>query len=92
MAACHAVVGGLESYLMQRVDAARGLARTPARAAEANGRLFVAKRCHEALKAGRDVGAALEGVLAEVEASLPERAHDGAQREAQALRRRLDGM
>lgn len=90
---CRRVSGGVapstESYLMHRVDAARRLMAVPGRGMEATGRLFVAKRCHEAAKEGRDVVAALEGILAEVVESLSEAAHGGARDEAETIRDQL---
>lgn len=71
-----------ESMLMARVDAARNLARTPGKGQEAQGRMFVAKRCHELAKAGQDVAAALPALLAEVLDSLEPASHDGARAEA----------
>ena len=55
------IVDPQEAY--QRVDAARRLMHVPARAAEATGRLFFAKRLHEAAKRG-DVD--LDALLADV--------------------------
>lgn len=75
--------------MMSRVDAARGMMRFPTRRAEASGRLFVAKRCHEAAKAGTLDVSMVEQILAEVQDSLSEAAHDGARQEAQYIRERL---
>ena len=75
-------------FLASRVDAARQLMSVPGRGAEASGRLFVAKRCHEGAKAGHvDVDAVLASVLE----GLSEAAHDGARKEAEAVRRRMTG-
>ena len=74
---------------MGRVDAARKLMTVPGRGAEASGRLFLAKRCHEAAKAGKDLTAVLDAILADVLESLSEGAHDGARQEADVVRRRL---
>lgn len=86
---CADVAASTESYLMHRVDAARKLMSVPGRGMEATGRLFVAKRCHEAAKGGRDVVAALDEILAEVVESLSEAAHEGAREEAGVVRARL---
>ncbi len=75
-----------EAYLMHRVDAARRLMTVPGKGAEASGRLFLAKRCHEAAKAGRDVPGDLDALLAQVLEGLSPAAHDGARREAEAIR------
>lgn len=80
-----------ESFLMHRVDAARKLMSVPGRGMEASGRLFVAKRCHEAAKEGLDVVAALGGILEEVVESLSEPAHGGARDEAETVRAHLEG-
>lgn len=78
----------LIGFLASRVDAARQMMSVPRRGAEASGRLFVAKRCHEQAKTGRvDV----DGVLADVLDGLSEPAHEGARREADAIRRHLTG-
>ncbi len=82
-------MASLENHLMSRVDAARGMMRFPTRRAEASGRLFVAKRCHEAAKAGTLDATSLEAILEEVQASLSDAAHDGAALEAEHIRRRL---
>jgi len=74
---------------MHRVDAARNLARVPGRAAEATGRLFVAKRCHEAAKAGGFDAQVLAAVLQDVLASLDAAAHAGAQAEAAEIEQAL---
>lgn len=86
---CAPVASSAESYLMHRVDAARKLMSVPGRGMEATGRLFVAKRCHEAAKGGRDVVAALDGILAEVVGSLSEPAHAGARDEADVIRQNV---
>lgn len=88
---CAGVATSAESYLMHRVDAARKLMSVPGRGMEATGRLFVAKRCHEAAKAGDDVVAALDAILAEVVESLSEPAHVGARDEAETVRAHLEG-
>ena len=77
------------SLLMHRVDAARKLMSVPGKGAEASGRLFLAKRCHEAAKAGKDVLRELDGLTNEVLASLPEASHDGVAKEAQHIRQSL---
>ena len=51
---------------MARVDAARRLMAVPGRGAEATGRLFAAKRFHEAAKHGHDPDAVAAQVLADV--------------------------
>lgn len=48
---------------MSRVDAARRLMSVPGRGAEATGRLFVAKRFHEAAKANKLNDESIDGVL-----------------------------
>ncbi len=74
---------------MSRVDAARGMMRFPTRRAEASGRLFVAKRCHEAAKAGTLSVDSLQSILVEVRDSLSEATHAGAEAEAEHIQRRL---
>ncbi len=74
---------------MHRVDAARRLMSVPRRGAEASGRLFLAKRCHEVAKAGGDVLGQLDAILAEVLDGLSEGAHEGAKLEAGEI---LEGL
>lgn len=75
-----------EAY--HRVDAARRLMAVPGRRAEASGRLFFAKRVHEALKRG---GVDLDAVLTEVEGSLSsDAARHGARREHQEMQGRIE--
>ena len=62
-----------------RVDAARRLMHDPRRAREALGRLYFAKRVHEAAKRGEaDLDVILEEVLASIDDEV---ARDGARRE-----------
>lgn len=68
-----------------RVDAARRLMHVPGRGAEATGRLFFAKRLHEAAKAGHPAGVAevdLDALLGSVLQDLASSAaQDGARAE-----------
>ncbi len=74
---------------MHRVDAARQMMSNPRKGAEASGRLFLAKRCHEAAKAGKDVLGQLDALVAEVKDSLSEGSHEGIDLEAEHIRRHL---
>ncbi len=74
---------------MHRVDAARKMMSNPHKGAEASGRLFLAKRCHEAAKAGKDVLAELDALVAEVKDSMSEGSHEGIELEAEHIRQRL---
>lgn len=80
---------GVASLLMHRVDAARKLMSVPGKGAEATGCLFLAKRCHEAAKAGKDVLGELDGIAAEVKAGLGEASHAGVEAEARLIRQEL---
>lgn len=80
---------GLASFLMHRVDAARQLMHAPGRGAEASGRLFLAKRCHEAVKAGEDLGFRLPSIEQDVKQNLQPEARGGVEDEAEAIRRYL---
>lgn len=79
----------LLSFCAHRVDAARKLMAIPARAAEGSGRLFLAKRCHEAVKRGEDLAAVLDAIEAEVTDGLGAGTHEGVRLEAEHIRRRL---
>ncbi len=61
----------------------------PRRGAEASGRLFLAKRCHEVAKSGKDVLKELDAILEDVMAGLSEPAHEGARLEAETIREGL---
>ncbi|MGB1585898.1 MAG: hypothetical protein ACPHID_02480 [Thermoplasmatota archaeon] len=78
----------LVGFLASRVDAARQMMSVPRRGAEASGRLFVAKRCHEAAKSGP---VDLDAILQDVLDGLSEAAHEGARKEAEVIERRLTG-
>ncbi len=74
---------------MHRVDAARQMMSNPRLGAEASGRLFLAKRCHEAAKAGKDVLRELDALVVDVKESLSEASHEGIDLEAAHIRRHL---
>lgn len=82
----------LASFLMHRVDAARQGMRVPGKGAEATGRLFLAKRCHEAVKAGEDLGLLLPSIVEEIQQDLRLEASQGIEAEAEAIRRHLASL
>jgi len=76
------------AHAFHRVDAARRLMTVPGMGAEASGRLFFAKRLHEAAKAAERGGPRvdLDVLLEDVLTSLDGAAAAGARREADEAR------
>lgn len=84
-------MASLEAYLMTRVDAARQLMQRPQTAAEGSGRLFLAKRCHEAAKARTLDATTLPPIVAELMDSMSAAASDGVRDEGAAVAAWLAG-